>query len=905
MILNRTNLIARILALIRDNIRGEISASQLRAVLTDVTDSFPNLLSDRIGLPMLAEDVLAVLGGGIDPAKYQGSWAPGTNTPTIPAASGPNTGNWYLAVSAGTATGNAAGTYTSGDRIRSNGTIWQRMPAPPTIIADGSVVWEKLASEIRDLMAPTFSPEFVYALVDSNSRVALGVRPDGSLFGRWSIDDGSVTTSKISDASVTLTKLASSVTAAMAVETPTTFAGGYELTYAIVDTAGRVAFGVKADGSLVGKLPIDDGSVTTPKLAAASVTRAKLEAELATTIPETMDRPDYVYVLLDAQNRIAFGVKTDGSLVGKLPLADGVVTRTKLAASVGEVLPEDLSEATGYLYTILDASGRIGFGIRTDGTIVGKVPVADNAITTSKLASGAVTESRLASEVLRVFRPSLADRVLVEDDDDGWRGRTFDIPCTTGTDGSLFVPFASTPTRSIRGVNSTGTTLEFRRSAGLVIRGTRYRGTWTPGSGSPDAAPLPGDWWNVTASGTFAGLTWTNGDRLVALGTAAGLGAQWVKGLAGELFYCGEFNPVSHTPAVIRDGDLWQASVSGVFAGVTFLANDLLIREAGTWGRIASDPVSTVAAGAFYSFPVSNARQVEARRQDKGSTRVGILARGLRTTKARRSSDAIVMWGDSMVSTGGLDAAISALVAPRTFTGISYPGSQSAQILAMIQMEVRGADAYRGRIQVFFHATNNLLDLAQVRTAAFAMADLAGARDNRVLFLSVIGQLVMQWNGSRLACDQLEQAKAGTNAISDLEAWYEAAFPGQLVNSRAELLTRCAARTTPSLHFPGMTEGAVAMAYGILPLSFFFNFAAVPWSAGALTFQGYRSAAGLPSGGSDGDYWLRTGGGTVGALIVRWAGTWSEHTYDVTHMTTTGNQVLAQAFADFLTNNSL
>jgi hypothetical protein len=54
----------------------------------------------------------------------------------------------------------------------------------------------------------------------------------------------------------------------------------------------------------------------------------------------------------------------------------------------------------------------------------------------------------LAAEVLRVARPSMADRVAVEEDDDGWRGRTFEIPCTTETDGSLFSPFASTPTRS-------------------------------------------------------------------------------------------------------------------------------------------------------------------------------------------------------------------------------------------------------------------------------------------------------------------------------------------------------------------------------------------------------------------------------------------------------------------------
>jgi hypothetical protein len=901
MTLTRTNLIARIVALVKDNVRGEINAEKLRTVLTDLTDSFPNLLSDRIGLAMLGEEVLAVLGGGLDPSLYQGTWEPGINTPVIPAAAGGNSGHWYLVASAGTAVGNAAGTYLQGDRIRSTGAMWQRMPAPPTVIPDQSVAWEKLSGELRELLSPSFSQEFVYALVDVNKRVAFGVRPDGSLFGRFSIDDAAITAPKLADGAVTLAKLAAAVSAVVPVEIP----DGYELTYAIVDSQNRIAFGVRKDGTLIGRLPIEDGSITAVKLAEGAITRGKLQTELAVAIPEVMDRSDFVYVLVDAHDRIAFGIRPDGTLVGRLPIADGAVTRPKLAGDVGEVLPVSLDEATGYVFVILDTAGRIGFGIRTDGTVVGKVPVGDGSITTAKLVAGAVTESRLAPEVLRVVRPSLADRVTVEDDDDGWRGRTFEIPCTTETEGSLFAPFASTRTRFLRGINATGTTLEFRRSAGLVIRGKRYRGTWDPASGSPDAAPQPGDWWNVTAAGTFSGLNWINGDRLVSLGTIHGLGAQWVKGLAGELFYCGEFNPVSHTPAVIRDGDLWQASAPGVFAGVGFLVNDLLLRESGTWGRIASDIATSVAAGAFYSFPVTNARQVEVRRQDKASTRVGILAQGLRTTKARRSTDALVMWGDSMVATGGLNTAIAALLAPRVFTGISYPGSTSAQILAGIQKEIRGADTYRGRLHAFFHGTNNLSDPAQVRAAAFAMADLAGARDNRVIFLSVIGQLVMQWNGSRLTCDQMEQARAGANAISDLEKWYEAAFPGQFLNPRAELVARASARTTPSLHFPGMTEGQAAVAYGVLPLSFFFNFAAVPWSAGSLTFQGYRSAAGLPSGGADGQYWLRSGGGTVGALIVRWAGVWSEHTYDVTHMTTTGNQVLAQAFAEFLTTNSL
>lgn len=901
MTLTRINLVARIISLVRDNIRGEISAAKVRAVLTDITDSFPNLLSDRIGLAMLAEDVLAVLGGGLDPTKYQGEWEPGTNTPTIPVSAVGNAGHWYIVGSGGTAAGNAAGTYSQGDRIQSDGTEWLRMPAHPTSIPDSSITWEKLTADLRSLLSPNFSTEFVYAIVDVDQRVAFGVRPDGSLFGKFDIEEGSVQEQMIEDGAVTLAKLASAVAATL----PSEISDSYEMAYAIVDSQNRIAFGIRRDGTLVGRLPIEDGAISTPKLASGAVTRSKLETDLAVAVPEVIDRSDLLYVIIDTQNRIAFGIRNDGSIIGRIAIGDGTVTRQKLDAAVEQLLAAEIDEASGYAYVIADTEGRIGFGIRTDGTVVGKIEVPDGVVTAVKLAAGAVTETKLATELVRVVRPSLADRVVVEEDDGGWRGRSFEIPVITEADGSLFAPFSSTPTRSLRGINSTGVTLEFRRSAGLVIRGERYRGTWTPGSGSPDAAPLPGDWWNSTASGSFAGISWADGDRLVALGTVAGVGAQWVKGLDGELFYLGEFNPGSHSPAVIRDGDLWQASAPGTFSGISFFVNDLLIRESDTWGRVASDFVTTVAAGAFYSFPVSNARQIECRRQDKASTRVGLLARGLRTTKARRSSDAIVMFGDSMVATGGLSSAIAGLIAPRVFTGISYPGSTSSQILAGIQKEIRGADAYRGRLHAFFQGTNNLNDLAQVRQSALEMASLAGARDNRILFLSVIGQLAMQWNGSRLACVQFEDAAAGTNAAAELERWYERAFPGQLLNCRAELLARSATRTTPSLHFPGMTEADVAGTYGILPLSFFFNLGAVPWTPAGLTFAGYRSVAGLPGGGSDGDYWLRTDNGTVGALIVRWAGVWSEHTYDITHMTTTGNQVLAQAFADFLTSNSL
>ncbi|MFM7099625.1 MAG: hypothetical protein ACKO3N_00455, partial [Verrucomicrobiota bacterium] len=264
MTLTRPDLVARIVGYIRDNLRGEINAQKVRIVLTDIADSFPNLLSDRISLSMLAEDVLAVLGGGLDPTKFQGVWNAGANTPAIPPAAAGNNGWWYLVGTAGTATGNAGGTYAAGDRVRSNGTAWVKLPAPPTVIADGAVNWEKLSAELRQLLTPSFSQEFVYALVDINSRVAFGVRPDGSLYGKLPLEDGAVTTQKIAAGSVTLAKLASAVASLL----PADFGDHPEFDYVIVDSQNRIAFAVRKDGTLIGKRALIDGSVTLPKLGA-------------------------------------------------------------------------------------------------------------------------------------------------------------------------------------------------------------------------------------------------------------------------------------------------------------------------------------------------------------------------------------------------------------------------------------------------------------------------------------------------------------------------------------------------------------------------------------------------------------------------------------------------------------
>lgn len=61
-----------------------------------------------------------------DKSKYQGTWDPATDTPTIPAAASGNNGNWYVVSASGTSASPIATTWESGDIIFSNGSVWAR-----------------------------------------------------------------------------------------------------------------------------------------------------------------------------------------------------------------------------------------------------------------------------------------------------------------------------------------------------------------------------------------------------------------------------------------------------------------------------------------------------------------------------------------------------------------------------------------------------------------------------------------------------------------------------------------------------------------------------------------------------------------------------------------------------------
>ncbi len=63
----------------------------------------------------------------LDPTKYQGTWIPSTDDPTIPAAAGGNTGWWYVVSEDGSSTSPIVEDFKCGNVIVSDGVTWSKL----------------------------------------------------------------------------------------------------------------------------------------------------------------------------------------------------------------------------------------------------------------------------------------------------------------------------------------------------------------------------------------------------------------------------------------------------------------------------------------------------------------------------------------------------------------------------------------------------------------------------------------------------------------------------------------------------------------------------------------------------------------------------------------------------------
>lgn len=158
---------------------------------------------------------------------------------------------------------------------------------------------------------------------------------------------------------------------------------GTRYAWALLDGSSRVAIGVLVDGSLeVNGVAIGADFLGLQALSATLQLMVSREVGQAGSL---FASAGYAWALLDQGNRMAIGVRDDGrvEIGGQLmnPLADLVPQIASLTAIVARELGADHRyDNSGWAYALIDGADRVAFGIRPDGTVVAPslvLPVPD------------------------------------------------------------------------------------------------------------------------------------------------------------------------------------------------------------------------------------------------------------------------------------------------------------------------------------------------------------------------------------------------------------------------------------------------------------------------------------------------------------------------------------------------
>lgn len=440
----------------------------------------------------------------------------------------------------------------------------------------------------------------------------------------------------------------------------------------------------------------------------------------------------------------------------------------------------------------------------------------------------------------------------------------------------------------------------------LVYNGTDWAIQPSPGRGAQRA---PDSFYIISSDGWFDGMEVKTGDKLIFLTnqTAGGsrLTPTWanVSANSDRLFYAGEFTPLALPTNPVING-VYQATASGTIGSDSYSIGDYGWYNGSAWVRIQNDStIYDVAAGASVSLRCScNSDEWEVRRTDKNDVQVGVRLKGQVMTQIQEVlGQKQLLISDSMFGQGNTGAQIIAA------TGVpgevrSYGGSTSEQVLGMYKKEILSyGDNYNAQTIVCWHGQNNQpttdINAAQCREVSLTMALLAGARDIKVLFLSIVGQRIMTWNGSRIVVQQHEDQFNKTGALYEFSDWYKKTMPGRNAICYEILLSAATDAIDPT--FPGLTEKQVAAKYGILPWSFFNGSTLTGLTTDQLNYKGTWTGSTLPTGGANGDYYIRTDTANVGNIIYNSGGSWLENSIDRTHLSIAGGGALSLGGSGF------
>jgi hypothetical protein len=759
---------------------------------------------------------------------------------------------------------------------------------------------------------------YVGVILDMVDRIAMGLRTDGVIHID-KLDVRALTSSALNLATAAIANLSAtaatidSLTQGISnTKTETLYSplGGSYLVAAL-DLLNRVAAGLRADGT-----------VRIEKLDVRTLTAAALNAPLGVQtvfqvlkllvgtgqieIFEDAAFANATFAIVDGGYRIGVGLRGNGDPIGKFltgssipagavgnaQLADQAVSETKLqpdlarkavpkVTDVVAVLPDDYRGKQGRVANRTELSG---FGWSPFPRVLTR-------------AMQGINDTATALQFRRRSQLLIRGRRYIGAFDPAASG-----PASQVSKG-VFVTATSWPPA---GTFVAGDYYEYGDAATRTIGSDTYaRGdlavytgsAWARQAKPPSASGMVGDWWSVTSTGWWKGNSLAAGDFLFLHGIRAQGGPayyDWGKGAPdqGEFFLRGEWSAAGALPSSPVNGDLYQVSGAGTQGGITFSVDDYLVRDDGVWGVVAGEPIYAVAAGS-YGFMTcrTDSSEWEFRRTDKSASRVGISLKAMTQTAQRTTSDGVYGVGDSMI--GLIGSALSTAFGTRSVTTESYGGGSFTDCLSMVQRNIRElGDPHKGKPTIAYAGQNAQSDFVQTEEQALRLIALLGARDPRFLFMTVLGQRIPTFASGRLVFGQFEDQKNDvlTNPIVRVREFYKRNIPDQWFDTRLTLLAQ--AGSTPDLQFPGFTEAQVASTYGAPPLSAWLDYSAAGIVPASMSFQGYRSADGLPSGGTANDYFLRSGGlaangenstNAVGNVIANIAGVWTELTFDKTH----------------------
>ncbi|MDP2505379.1 hypothetical protein [Oceanobacter sp. 3_MG-2023] len=430
----------------------------------------------------------------------------------------------------------------------------------------------------------------------------------------------------------------------------------------------------------------------------------------------------------------------------------------------------------------------------------------------------------------------------------------------------------------------------------LVSDGVDWIPQYAPTTDGASQIQAYGSWWRVSAAGWFSCVYYDVDDVILSFGGS--YYKEFAKRMPGDWINWGEIDAsVGVAPSSPLEESCWQVSSPGTIGGIELELDDWLIYMGGTFGVVKTEPVLTFPSGQPWVLNCyANANEWEARRPEKTGQVYFSAKTPVRLDDQSDYTDSVVLYGDSM--TDYIKTDLAAAFGARPFytadIGASLDDSEgnnsagSQEILDLMRHDIRTGNRFSGQLHLSWLEQNG----EHWETGAYVhaeMRELLTANSKRYVPITVLGRRQMTWDGSRLVCywqeSQFNNDSTGDGAdLVLLNHAIREMFGDRYIDCRAELCDRTIS-TLIDPTYPGMTESEVATTYGVVPLSYYFNYSSVSWSPNDLTYIGTWNDTALPTGGSDLEYYIRTGEGgidnntdDVGHIIVNESGTWVEYT---------------------------